>query len=167
MSASRMVWPPDDEPSDDALLTEWERDFLASLDAQDYPQTPAREDKARRDRAAARGTPRSVVAGAIMGGEPMMITGWTIQIGGPPTSAPKASNAIAHGSNAITGATIISGRRSAARQRRSRAARQAGCRSSSSGKSSLAGAFAPRAGYKASIEQRGDGSRAVHLCDQG
>jgi hypothetical protein len=90
-----------------------------------------------------------MAARAIMSGEPMTITGRTIQIGGPPTSAPKASNAIAHGSNAITGATIISGRRSA------------------TGKSSLARAFAPRAGYKASIEQRGDGSRAVHLCDQG
>jgi hypothetical protein len=120
MSASRMVWPPEDEPSDDALLTEWERDFLASLDAQDYPQTAAQEDKARRDRAAARGTPRSVVAGAIMSGEPMMITGRTSRLAARLSSAPKASNAIAHGSNAITGATIISGRRSAARQRRSR-----------------------------------------------
>ena len=50
MSAASMVRPPDD-----ALLTERELDFLASLDAQDYPQTPAQEDKARRDRAAARG----------------------------------------------------------------------------------------------------------------
>jgi hypothetical protein len=45
MIAAGMVWPPDDEPSDDALLTEWERDFLASLDAWEGALTPAQQDK--------------------------------------------------------------------------------------------------------------------------
>jgi hypothetical protein len=35
----------DSEPSDDDLLTDWEVDFLASIGAQDYPLTPAQEDK--------------------------------------------------------------------------------------------------------------------------
>jgi hypothetical protein len=45
MSAASMVCPPDDEPSDDALLTEWERDLPASIDAWEGALTPARQDK--------------------------------------------------------------------------------------------------------------------------
>jgi hypothetical protein len=45
MSAAGMVWPPDDEPSDDALPTEWERDILASLDAWEGALTLAQQDK--------------------------------------------------------------------------------------------------------------------------
>jgi hypothetical protein len=32
-------------PDDDDLLTDWERGFLASVGSQDYPLTPAQEDK--------------------------------------------------------------------------------------------------------------------------
>ena len=45
MTREGAVGPPDDEPSDDALLTEWERDFLASLDAWEGALTPAQQDK--------------------------------------------------------------------------------------------------------------------------
>jgi hypothetical protein len=45
MIATGMVWPPDDEPADDALLTEWERDFLVFLDAWQGPRKPAQQDK--------------------------------------------------------------------------------------------------------------------------
>jgi hypothetical protein len=45
MSAAGMVCPPEDEPSDDALLTEWEQHFLASLDAWEGALTPAQQDK--------------------------------------------------------------------------------------------------------------------------
>jgi hypothetical protein len=40
MTSEGVVWPPDDEP-----LTEWERDFLASLDAWEAAPTPAQQDK--------------------------------------------------------------------------------------------------------------------------
>jgi hypothetical protein len=33
------------EPNDDELLTDWERDFLASIESQGYPLTSAQEDK--------------------------------------------------------------------------------------------------------------------------
>jgi len=45
MTAAGKVWPPDDEPSDDALLTEWEQHFLASLDTWEGALTPAQQDK--------------------------------------------------------------------------------------------------------------------------
>jgi len=45
MIAARMVWPPDDEPSDDALLTKSARGLLASLDAWEGALTPAQQDK--------------------------------------------------------------------------------------------------------------------------
>jgi hypothetical protein len=45
MIAAGMVWPPDDEPSDDALLTESARGLLASLDAWEGALTPAQQDK--------------------------------------------------------------------------------------------------------------------------
>ena len=45
MTAAGKVWPPDDEPSDDALLTESARGFLASLDTWEGALTPAQQDK--------------------------------------------------------------------------------------------------------------------------
>jgi hypothetical protein len=45
MIAAGMVWPPDDEPSDDALLAESARGFLASLDTWEGALTPAQQDK--------------------------------------------------------------------------------------------------------------------------
>jgi hypothetical protein len=45
MTREGAVGPPDDEPSDDALLTAWERDFLASLDTWEGALTPAQQDK--------------------------------------------------------------------------------------------------------------------------
>jgi hypothetical protein len=45
MTCERAVWPPDDEPADDVLLTEWERGFLASLDTWEGALMPAQQDK--------------------------------------------------------------------------------------------------------------------------
>lgn len=45
MSAADMVSVLDAEPSDDAMLTEWDRDFLASLDGWQGTLTPAQQDK--------------------------------------------------------------------------------------------------------------------------
>jgi hypothetical protein len=45
MIATGMVWPPDDEPADDALLTESARGLPASLDAWEGALTPAQQDK--------------------------------------------------------------------------------------------------------------------------
>jgi hypothetical protein len=45
MTREGAVGPPDDEPAEDVLLTEWERDFLASLDTWEGALTPAQQDK--------------------------------------------------------------------------------------------------------------------------